>query len=58
MALIIWVSWKKFQNIVIIKNYFVMGVYIELIYSYGNEDFNIIACMKCEQKATTWPCKV
>ena len=58
MALIIWADGKKFQNFVLIKNYLVISAHIYLIFSFGNEDSDMINCIECELKATTWPCKV
>ena len=58
MALIIWAGGQIFHNFIFLKYYLVIGHYLELIYSYGNDDFMMITCIKCEQKAITWPCKV
>ena len=38
------------------KNYLVIGTYLELIYSFGNGDFIMRTCTKCELKAITWHC--
>ena len=58
MALIIWAVGKKFQNFVLTKKILVVSVYKEFIFSLGNEDSDMINCIECELKATTWPCKV
>ena len=42
MALIIWADGKKFQNFVLIKNYLVISAHIYLIFSFGNEDSDMI----------------